>query len=647
MISQAYAVFVLPAVFGLLTKLALRAEGASVGVTLVVCVVVVLVLAAVGDEVESYYFREIREKRECWQRAIRFAALLPAIWTAGLATLFLPYWVPLVPVFVACPLALGVCAVSLWYLLQDDVRRGGRLYCQRYVERLARRQLKAGEPSVPFGGAPVALDKVCLNVCFIGAVGSGKTTAIKAMMGATIPRIGRSKASSRALVYDPKTEFFGFLSGLATCPVYTLHPLDQRCRAPDFAKLVRTPMEEHQFGVMLVPPAEGPNAYFSNAARSVLTGVLHSFNLHAPGAWTFRDLFHACESKERLRVILSRDPSTRICVEKYLHAKEASSILSELDTHLQPFRPIAACWARAEPIDLDAEFVRGQSVVILPMHRTAEDQLRLLNGLIFGFLVQRLMDEQTNEQRRRAGLPDRQTTVFFDEIRDAASRLPDLKTFFTMGRAYGIGNVVGYQSQKGLEDAMNQNRAPELLGQCHYKGFLNVTEHETGKYIAQMCHEREVYKKNDDGTHQVTTEPVVMPAAFSQLEGNMFRGYYMAPEPLGLWKSELPWPERKPADPSAVPDFLPRPDSDQELLSWTAADLERLHLPLSLLDEGKEDAKQTQEAATSDLGPIEAIRHDQKPANDVPARKPGKFQLVTDPEKLAELRKRLAASGDR
>jgi type IV secretory pathway TraG/TraD family ATPase VirD4 len=370
-------------------------------------------------------------------------------------------------------------------------------------------------------------------MCFIGATGSGKTTAIKEILSKVIPLIGTSKESIRCVVYDPKTEFYGYLSQLATCPVYTLHPLDIRSCSWDAAKSVRTPMDEHQFAASIIPVVEGPNAYFSKAAREVVETVLQSFNLHSPGDWTFRDCILGCETERRLRAILSRDESTQSAIQKYLDANEATSILSELDTHLRPFRPIAACWSRARPINLE-DFVQGQFILILPMERKARDQLCLLNGLIVNYLSQLLLAQKTNDQLRREGLPERLTFIFLDELRDIAKHLSDLTNFFTLGRAYGISNIIGYQSQEGLIDALDPNRAPKLLGQCHYRGLLPVTENETAEYLSRMCQEKEVYRNSQGGPPQISRETLVLPAAFSLLGSDMLRGYYLAPEPLGL-----------------------------------------------------------------------------------------------------------------
>jgi hypothetical protein len=639
-LSKLYASLVLPLLFGLATKLVLCALAVPLSVTFFSTLAVVLLLWLLGDEVENYCFREVYEGwRDRMHRGVWFALFLPGVYATTLAIWLFPYLLFALPVWSGLLPAVATLLTGLWYLGQDNHHRGARLYRQSYAAALAYRGLRPGERTVPMGGVPVPVTDLCHNVAFIGSIGSGKTTAIKQILPAVIPLIGKSKESLRAVVYDPKTEFYGYLSALASCPVWSLHPLDSRGKSWDMAKSITTPMAEHQFAVSLIPVVEGPNAFFSNSARAILETVVRSFNLSSPGKWIFADLIYACESPKRLRAILSRHEATRSCVEQYLDAREASSILSELDTHLRPFRPIAACWSRAELVNLD-DFVQGNAVMILPMHRKARDQLTLLNGLVFDYVSQLLLAQQTNVQRRAAGLPERQTFVFIDEIRDIAKRLPDLKTFFTLGRAFGISNIIGYQSQEGLKEALDQNRAPELLGQCLYKGLLAVNETETAEYCSRMCGDKEVYRKSPGGEYRIEEKRVVMPVAFSQLGRDLFRGYYIGPQPLGLWKSELPWPHHQAGTPPTEPDFIPRPDEHEILLPWTLVDLERLKLPPALLQEGThrgEEFKETklapeQERQEQDLETGFSDGQEQPPGTQEPGEaasaRPKKLVLV-------------------
>jgi hypothetical protein len=230
--------------------------------------------------------------------------------------------------------------------------------------------------------------------------------------------------------------------------------------------------------------------------------------------------------------------------------------------------------------------VEGNCVLLLPYDETAREQILLLNGLIFEFLVQQLLGQKTNEQLRAEGLPQRRSFVFLDEVRDIAGRLPGLSSLLTRGRAYGVACDLGYQSQSGLKDALDQNRAPELIGMCNYVAMLRVSETETAEYLSKLISEREVFRKSpgSDQKH-LANEQVRLSSAFSELE--VGEGYFLAGPPLGLWK--------------------PRPESDQYLAPWTAEDLLRLKLPLEFLDEDDD-------AGDKEQGPPPPPQQPQPPA---------------------------------
>jgi DNA segregation ATPase FtsK/SpoIIIE-like protein len=556
-----------------------------------------------GYEVEHHYFREVSEGMPRLVRVLWFVLGLPALYLlsfllamAGLSlSPTIPFPLAILPSFVA--LGLG-----LWLLLRDNHHRGRRLYTQRYLARQALSDLPPGDPGIPFGGVMLPTEKTATHVAVLGTTGSGKTTILKQLMEAIIPQIGTSPESRRCLIYDPKTEFFGFVSKLATCPVYSLHPFDQRGRSWNMCRDIRNPKAAGQFAVTLIPRKEGPNSYFSNGARALVRGVITSFILNSPKSWTFRDLILACETEAKLRAILGRNPLTTRPIAKYLDAKEKSSVLSELDTFLDDYSPIAACWSKAKPISL-RKFTEGRCILLLAQDEEAPDALTLINGLMFRFVTQQLLRHMTNEQLLREKKPVRRTFLLLDELRDIAGRMADpLTAILTRGRAYGIACLSAWQSHRGMIDAVNENRAPEIVGLCSYLGMLRVREHETALYLSQVCGEREVYRKSRDGSKQLVKEQTVMPEQIADLPGDRLHSYFYGPPPLGLWKAELPWPERKPRAEDTPVDFDPRPDSDQYLEPWTKEDLERLNLPLSLLADQKVPANQDRTNRTRTRG---------------------------------------------
>ena len=211
---------------------------------------ILALLAYVGWEVERYYFREVKEGKERLPWLCRFLLGLPVVYGLSLLPLVFAPKAPLAFLLGGAILALGI-----WFLVTDGHHRGRRVFTQRYMDPISRRDLPPGDQGIPFGNLPVPTEKACTHTTIVGTTGSGKTTALKARMAVVLGKVGKSSESMRALMYDPKTEFFGFASTHATCPVYTLNPFDKRCRSWDVCKDVRDPKAANQLSFTLLNPA--------------------------------------------------------------------------------------------------------------------------------------------------------------------------------------------------------------------------------------------------------------------------------------------------------------------------------------------------------------------------------------------------------
>jgi type IV secretory pathway TraG/TraD family ATPase VirD4 len=548
------------------------------------------VLAYTGYEAERYYFRELAQGQDKLPKNLRFVFGLPIVYAISLFLLVVP-----VPPNFAALLSLLVFGGGLYKVLKDDHHRGFRVYRQEYIDEKSKQQLPPGDPGIPFCGTRIPTeDALCTHIAFVGTTGSGKTTAIKHILDELLPRVGKSETFMNMVIYDPKTEFYGYAKERTSVPVYSLHPWDSRGYGFAPAQIITTPKIINQYCATLIPRREGPNAYFSNAARALHYGTLLSFQKNSPGVWTFRDQCLAHESKTRLRKILERSPQTKGFINKFVNAREASSIISELDTHLSPFSSIAACWEKAEPLDL-LKFMEEEAVLILPYNEEIKDQILLFDGLVLELLAQKILGRMTNEQLRAEGKRRKMTILCLDEVRDIAGKFTSLRSLLTRGRAFGNGNIIGYQSQEGLKDETSQNRAPELIGMCSHVGMMRVMEPETAHYLASFADERELFRKSPSGDKQLTKEAVLLSSALAQLPRDKLHYYGIAPEPLGLWKSETKWPERKPRPPTTPVDFDPRPGTDDDIEPWDDEDLKRLKLPENLFEEEEKDEKEQEE----------------------------------------------------
>jgi type IV secretory pathway TraG/TraD family ATPase VirD4 len=569
-----------------------------------------LAFSVLGFEVERHHFRERHDKLDNASRMARFILGLPVLYSLSLCLGVFSYaFFSRITLLIFLGLSFLGLTGGLWFLLKDNQIRGRRVYTQRYMERIGRANLPQGDRGFPFAGVPIAM-KDNLHRAYIGTTGSGKTTAIKQDMAYILPLIGKGPDSLRAAIWDPTTELFGFVSKIAKCPVYTTHPFDKRGRSWAMCKDIRTPKAALQFAVTLIPREEGPNSYFSNGARVLVRAVLLSFILNSPDFWTFRDVLLACESETVLRAVLGRNKTTRRAIAKFLDAKEKTSVLSTLEAFIDEYAPMAACWSKAEPISL-REFCEGNFILVFAQDEESPESLALINGLMIRYLSQQLLSQKTNEELKREGKPQRHSFIFLDELRELAGRLPiPLTALLTRGRKYGVTCINGWQSRPGMVDALNPNRAAEIIAMHSLIGMLRVQD-EDSKAFSEIVGEREVERttkttssSGNSYNSQIVRETIALPTNFSELATG--EGYFLAPTPLGLWKTRLPPPVKEVHDETVPPNFDPRPeygklreqereidvnDPDQWLEPWNKDDLKRLKLPDWLLDAEKSRPK--------------------------------------------------------
>jgi hypothetical protein len=227
------------------------------------------------------------------------------------------------------------------------------------------------------------------------------------------------------------------------------------------------------------------------------------------------------------------------------------------------------------------------------------------------FLSQQLLSQKTNEELKREGKPQRHSFIFLDELRELAGRLPiPLTALLTRGRKYGVTCINGWQSRPGMVDALNPNRAAEIIAMHSLIGMLRVQD-EDASHFSQLIGQREVERTskttNSNGNSngpQIVQEVIAPPSNFSELATG--EGYFLAPTPLGLWKTRLPPPVKEVYDDTVPPNFVPRPERGkfleqkleidvnaphQWLEPWNEDDLKRLKLRDSPRDDGKSRPK--------------------------------------------------------
>lgn len=495
------------------------------------------------------------------------------------------------------------------------------------VEGDARATAPRGVTYLPWGGQLLESRlELAPHYAVMGMTSSGKTLTIRMLMrGALVARRlgGASRLRHRAIVFDPKCDFFPLLVGMGVpkAAIVPLHAFDSRSYVWDLARDVETASAARQLAAILAP--REPNAtqpFFANAACDILAGVINTLRIKVKvkDGWSLNDLLEATSDATRLRHVLELTPEGKELHTLYFEVNErtAADILATLRTKLAPLQSVARIWARlfkdeSRRISL-TEWARESEprLLLLGTDDTNAESLDPINRAILKRASQ-LVTGRSDED------PADETWFFLDEAR-WLGELDGLQGLLLKGRSKGAHVVLGFQDIQGLRHVYGEFQADELIGQCGNIAVFKLASPATMEWAAQYFGKYRDFVRSfgqswgsQSSTSSTQDSIQEIPSILAQ-EFRLLR----IPEPgLGIdgafttsahaWRGTVP--EAFVQEHLAAPDphtrtFEPRPASEQDRLPWSAEDLARLGLPPSAL-------------AAADSGATKKLLSMDKPSN--------------------------------
>lgn len=490
----------------------------------------------------------------------------------------------------ACSLALALSLIAYLvgrlFLFEENgsILRGRRVGNRKGANKKLSHYREPGEPEIAWGGLSLPWSSGPRHFLAAGMTGSGKTNLLLQFMASVLVWIGRKK-DQRALVYDPKTELLSFLHGLGLGPkVRILHPLDIRSSAWDLAADVTTPTTAQQMAAVLIPEdRESRNPYFAMAAQQLLAGVFTFLTKTVPGRWDLRDVILIMERRELLRQALMCHPETAALVEEYFAPEETfANVRSTIANWMRRYRPIAACWHHAADKMSLEDWIKGDYVLLLGQDDSIRVQMDAINRALFLRANQLILRGSDNVTRR--------TWLIIDEVRELGN-LDGLSRFLTTARSKGACFCGGYQTPSGMKAAVGDHIADEINDQiwhwalCRMGG--DVSAEWASKLVGEVEFEEKTQSVGPSGTNtstNVARRRALLPEYFMELPPPTPRtgvsGVFITPY-TGAYMHSVPGREIGAVRSLAradVPNFVPRPQSHQELPHWTEEDYRRLGL---------------------------------------------------------------------
>lgn len=299
---------------------------------------------------------------------------------------------------VAIVLAGWICKKLTSPDIDYSKRRGRPLLTDEQAKAAARTLVAQSPGTIYFGGLDLPEKVALLHFAFTGRPGSGKTLSIRMLLESLLSPISAT-SDRRALLYDCKGDMISILFGMKlSCPIRTFHPHDIRGVGYDIAKDCVTPATAQQFATIFIPPDQGQNRYFSDAARDILTGIITTLLVHAPGRWSLVDVTRICKSRVLIEKCFRHalDPNA---IASYLaDDRGAANILSELKSRMAPFEFIAAGWHWAADRYSLTDWIREPSILILPSDESNRAAMDAVNRLILQRLIELILAEPETEK---------------------------------------------------------------------------------------------------------------------------------------------------------------------------------------------------------------------------------------------------------
>jgi Type IV secretion-system coupling protein DNA-binding domain len=410
--------------------------------------------------------------------------------------------------FIACSSALAGAVLGRRGLT-NTVERGTVLIREGAVP-----ESSPGE--LTLAGYPIAMADETKHFKMLGTTGTGKTTAIRELMGGALFR------GDRAVIADPDRGYLDLFYD-PTRGDMILNPFDSRAARWDlFAEIIK-PHDADQLARSLIPDHQGPDQYWRNFARTFLTAVLRQ--LHRAGEYSLARLYATIvtASIEDLRELLKSTPAGPFLGKD--GGKFFESVRSVTIQHL------AALEHLARQVDGEALSVRkwiqeGSGVLFLPYQA---DEIASLRHVISTWVRLAVFETMSGKE------DDRRLWFVVDEL-DALGAIDGLKDALARLRKFDGRCVLGFQSIAQVRGTYGDAEAQTIVENCGNTLILRCSASERGgtaEFASRLIGRREVVRKQHSisrprtlfgflrqtraVTNQITTEDAVMASEIEQL----------------------------------------------------------------------------------------------------------------------------------
>jgi type IV secretory pathway TraG/TraD family ATPase VirD4 len=455
------------------------------------------------------------------------------------------------PVVLTAVLTLGL-ALSM-RLITGGARRSARESHKRGVliadgapmQRRSARRKKSKSELLTLAGVAIPPGDESKHFKLIGSTGTGKTTAIRELLGSAIAR------GDRAVFADPDAGYLDCFYDRYRGDII-LNPFESRSVRWDLFAEIENSFDVDQLASGLIPNCDDPSAQeWRGYARTFLTAVIR--RCHSSGALSADNLWRLLmvASADELRPIVAGTPAQPFLDTD--NARMFGSIRSVAGSAMAAFEYVQN--QRATPFSV-REWVRNRTYPSMLFIPYRANQIAALRSMIATWMHLAIFEVMSQPQAH-----DQRLWFVVDEL-DALGAIDGLKDALARLRKFGGRCVLGFQAVAQVSSTYGQGEAQTIIENCGNTLILRCSSSENGgtsQFASRLIGEREVLRRqisrgrdresaffsrgarrSRNVTDQQVTETAVMASELEQLPD--LRGYLKTASSATWWKVNLTRP---------------------------------------------------------------------------------------------------------
>ena len=422
----------------------------------------------------------------------------------------------------AVALALGGFSRLARRKPQDTYKRGVVLVDGRALQRRAVRMKRSNPTLLTLAGTAIAEADETKHFKLIGTTGTGKSTAIRELLGAAMER------GDRAVFADPDGGYLGRFYNRYRGDI-VLNPFEPHSVKWDVFAELRNNYDVEQLAAGLIPATEDSSASeWRGYARTFLCAVVR--RCLGRGLRNVAELWRllTAASMEELRPIVDGTPAQPFLDPD--NARMFGSIRSVTGSAIAALEYIQA--QRAAPFSV-REWVRARAAPGALFIPYKAGQIAALRSIIATWMRLAIFEAMSQPEGR-----DQRLWFVVDEL-DALGQIDGLKDALARLRKFGGRCVLGFQSVAQVSNTYGQGNAHAIIENCGNTLILRCSASENGgtsQFASRLIGDREILRRQVSRgsdreaafssrgarrsrsiTEQHATEPAVMPSELEKL----------------------------------------------------------------------------------------------------------------------------------